>query len=88
MLENKKEQLQSLIIDLDLELNSYTNDSSVYDNCRDALDLISHDAKAKEIYKQIIDLVDFEIPEELKEILQTYDVEIENYFKQIEENNK
>ena len=85
MLE-KQELLQSLIIDLDLELNNYTIDSSVYDKCKDALDLINHDEKAKEIYAQIINLVDFETPEELKEIEQTYDIEIQNYHQKIEEN--
>lgn len=80
MLENNKE-LESLIIRLDLELLDYTNDSIVYDNCDDVYDLLNHDLKAKDIYNRIIELVDYELPEELKEILQTYDIEISNYHK-------
>ena len=78
--------LEQLLINLDLRLNEITEDSAIYDNCQDAYDLIHKDAKAKKIYVEICKLFNFEMPEELKEILQTYDIEIKNYHNQIEEN--
>ena len=78
--------LEQLLINLDLRLNEITEDSQIYDNCVDALDLIAKDRKASKIYKNICNLINFEMPEELKEILQTYDIEIKNYHNLVEKN--
>lgn len=78
--------LDQLLIELDLRLNEITDDSAIYDNCQDAYDLIHKDRKAQQLYVEICKLLDYRMPEELKEILQTYDIEIKNYHNQIEEN--
>lgn len=75
--------LNDLIVNLDLRLNEITNDSSIYDNCKDALDLIHKDVYASDIYKRICEITDYQTDfEDLNEILQTYDIEIKNYHNQ------
>lgn len=75
--------LQDLLINLDLRLNQITTDSSIYDNCQDALDLIHKDSYASFIYKRICEVTNYQTDfEDLNEILQTYDIEIKNYHEQ------
>lgn len=82
-----QEFLQDLINNLELRLLQITEDSAIYDYCNDALDLIARDAKASAIYKKIMEITDNQTDiEDLNELLQTYDIEIKNYKKLVEEN--
>lgn len=78
------EFLEDLIINLDGRLLKITEDSAIYDNCHNALDLINKDPYARDIYKRICEITNYQKDiEEINEILQTYDIEIRNYHKQI-----
>lgn len=75
--------LNDLLVNLDMRLNAITVNCSIYDNCRNALDLIHNDGYANAIYKRICEVTNYQTDfEDLNEILQTYDIEIRNYHQQ------
>ena len=77
-----------LIISFDLELKDATNDDGwAYSKSKNIMELINLNQRTRDSWSFFCEIFEGkEMPEKLKEILKTYDIEIKKYHQKLEKN--